>query len=144
MSERISEELFDRFRDSHWPAFFSAKALAARTEGATTVEPESLRAYEAHLLLIPKEDEERQMLEDMGIIEDEIVEPGRWGRPSERQDGIYEILAKYRSRFSEFGREVIMACENLYTPEEHASANEAAKPELERLEAEIDAMLADL
>jgi hypothetical protein len=146
MSELISEELFDQFRSSDWPRQFSGMAQAACTKGVSIDELGSFPAYESGLIIAPKE--ELQMLEDMGIVEDHLSHRSPI-TPSMVKDmpvGIFisDFISESQDwipRFSELGKQVIMACENLYTPEEHAAASEAAKPELERLIAEARAEL---
>jgi hypothetical protein len=114
MSELITEELFDQFRSSDWPRQFSGMARTAKAEGVELDSLESFPTYETGLIIAPKE--ELQILEDIGIAEDRLFHRN--------------------PRFSEFGKQVIMACENLYTLEEHEAASEAARLKLERLIAE--------
>lgn len=135
MSELVSKELFNQFQDSSWPEQFSAMAQTASGEDVTVDELEFFTNHEVGLILVPKE--EQQMLEDMGIIEYRLAQ---WGyvTPSMVQDGFRGDPNTYRPHYSELGKQVIMACENLYTPEEHAAAAESARPELDLLVAELN------
>lgn len=138
MSELTSVELFNQFRSSNWPQQFSAMAQSASSEGVAVDELGSFPAYESSLIIAPEED--RQMLEAMGIIEDNLFQKGVV-TPSMVKDGFSGDPNAYVPHFSEFGKQVIMTYENLLTPEEHSAANEAAQLELERLLAEAEAEL---
>jgi len=138
MSELISEELFDKFRSSSWPRQFSGMAQAASAESVAIDELASFPTRESDLIIVPKQ--EQQMLEDMGIVEDRLSDKG-FVTPSMVKDGFHGDPNTYMPHFSEFGKQVIMACEDLHTPEDHADAAESAQPELERLITETNAQL---
>lgn len=140
MPERISEELFDQFRGSTWPRQFSELAQTAHSQGVSLDELRVFSTYEVGLTIMPPEDKE--MLDAMGI-----TEPRLWREvfltPDMRQDGFRGDPNEYVTRYSEFGKQVIMACENLFTPKEHDAANEEARPILEKRLAEICAILGE-
>ena len=141
MSELISEELFDQFRGSDWRRQFSSVAQSAKAEGFSVDELESFPVfpvYEIGLIVTPNE--EKQMLKEMGIIEDCLYQKG-FITPGMVKDGLTGDPNRYVPRYTEFGKKVIMACENLFTPEEHIAANEAARLELDRRLAEARAEL---
>lgn len=139
MSELVSRELFERFQDSSWPRQFSAMAQKASGEGVAVDELQSFGTWETGLITAPKKDEE--MLKDMGIIEQRLAHKG-FVTPSMAQDGFRGDPNTYSPRFSDFGKQVIMACENLFTTEELTTANEAAESRLELLIAEAKAKFA--
>jgi len=139
MSKEISKELFNEFSNSEWPREFSRMAQAARHEGVTLDNLTAFPAYETTLIVAPKE--EQEMLEEMGIIEDEVL-VADVGTPTVQRNYIPRHNLSphvWTPRYTQFGKQVIMACENLFTPEDHAAADQAAQPELERLLAEGNA-----
>ena len=127
MSEQISRELFDEFITSDWPMSFSALAQKASRKN---VEPDQIRSYKAlefHVYMASGL--ERTMLEEMGIVENFPTDRARV-TPGMLKDGVLEAPQNLQPKFSEFGREVIMACENLFTPEEHEAADVGKEAEL--------------
>lgn len=138
MSEFISEELFDHFRNSNWPEQFSAMAQAARTEGVDVDQLSSFTAYETGLIIAPSED--KKILTDMGIVEDCLFHRNPI-TPGMIKDGFFGDPNEYIPRFSEFGKQVIMACEKLFTAQEHADASVDAQSELERIITEAELTL---
>jgi hypothetical protein len=126
-SGRISEELFDRFRSSQWPVMFGHMANHSRQQGKPL--EDTLGIHETVLIIAPHKD--FIMLRDMGIVEATFRR--KWD-------------ALPTPSYTAFGKQVIAACEGLYTPEEYAAQNEAAKPKLEQQLSEARAglgMLAD-
>jgi hypothetical protein len=117
---------------------FSAMAQDGREEDVAVKDLKAFSVHEIGLIIAPREDQ--QMLQNMGILALFSEERGArrrtlFGRPIEPR------LTRLNPYFTEFGIEVIAACEDLFTPEEHEAANEAAKPELERLRAEMQDLL---
>jgi hypothetical protein len=132
----ISEELFDQFRSSVWPTMFSAMAQQADSEGVAVRDLNAFNAYESGLTIAPRE--EQQMLSSIGIMTVWDKEIGT-GRRTVFGRYIPPRYTRFAPHITEFGLEVIAACENLVTPEEHEAANEAARPALERAIAETKA-----
>lgn len=128
MSELISQELFDEFRSSDWPALFSGLAQKASRKD---VEPDQIKSYGAleYHLNIAASGLERTMLLEMELVES-YREGNVMATPSMVQDGLIGKPGDERFRFTDFGKEVIMACENLFTPEEHEAANKGKEAEL--------------
>jgi hypothetical protein len=119
----ISEELFDRFRSSSWPNMFGHIAHAAHEKGKP-IDHDVLKVPEIGLIIAPRE--KVKILREVGIVEETFAR-----RTS-------DIPTPH---FTEFGKQVIAACEGLFTPEEYAAQNEAARPELELQLAEAKAEL---
>src|SRR5579871_5738796 len=105
MSETVTspvpEEVFDEFRASRWPEMFGGTAHHSRVMG--TPLDRGIEAFEISLILAP--DKERNVLEAMGIVEDPYS-----GSP---------MGETYFRRFTAFGRQVVAACEGLYTDEDY-------------------------
>jgi hypothetical protein len=146
MPELISEETFDNFLSSDWPMEFSSMAQKASAQGVAIDKLGSFGVYQTNLILVRKD--EQQMLKDMGITEDELL--------VKRQRASWRtIFSKRRAedsispnvcvpRYTQFGKELIAMCEDLYTPEEHAEANAEARANIPAIRAEIEAMLKEL
>jgi hypothetical protein len=110
----VSEEVFDSFRDSKWPELFGGTAYHSRVKGIPL--DRCIDALESTVAISRME--QRDMLADMGIIEQEP-------RP-ERLDDIRDF------RFTKAGRQVIAACEGLYAPEEYEARDAEARAYLEQ------------
>jgi hypothetical protein len=138
MSELISEHLFDEFRSSRWPKEFSAMAQAASTDGKAFDELDSYIVDEVGLFITPRE--ELRILEAMGIIEYRILHKTDITPGMVKNMPVGILFSDFISqsqdwvpRFSEFGKQVVTACENLYSYEDHHADDEAAKARLEQL-----------
>lgn len=135
MSEKVSKEAFDTFCSSIYPKWFCDLAQKANEKGGLD-NIKSFSTMEHTLRTAPMET--RSMLEEMGIVEnfpdDRIVVT-----PKMLADGVLEDPRNLIPKISDAGREVIMLCDNLYTPEELREANPAAQQELDDLIAAGDA-----
>ncbi len=119
----VSEEVFDTFITSKWPGLFGGTAHHSLTNDVDL--GKCVEALEATVALSPME--ERDMLADMGIIEQEP-------RP--------EYLDEPRDfRFTTAGHQLVSLCEGLYTPEEHEAREAEAKVRIEESKAEHEEWL---
>lgn len=105
----ISEEVFDRFRTSRWPQLFGGQMRHSRLNKVSGKDSFGILA----VLIAPARMEERDMLEEMGII---------------KQDPRPEAADDFRDfRFTRAGQQCVRACEGLYTQEEYDLRAEEAR-----------------
>lgn len=133
MSEPVSQEVFEQFQSSNWPFLFGSSMRHSDSRGNSV--NQAAKTFRLAFLVSPRED--RAMLEEMGIIEQHTV------RSRTKKVGTDRLEIEINdAHMTNLGKEVMLACNGLFSEEEYDVANEVARVKLQALHAEYEADIA--